>query len=88
MALGAQRIDVARLVFASTAISVGSGILAGLALTLGANRLLASWSGGAWNNPLILLGTVLLLAIVAVMACAIPAFRAVSVNPMTALRRE
>jgi predicted permease len=88
MALGAQRSHVARLVFASTAISVGSGILAGLALTLGANRLLANWSGGTWNNPLILSGTVLLLAIVAVMACAVPVFRAVSVNPMTALRHE
>ena len=88
MALGAQRSHVARLVFASTAISVGGGILAGLALTLATNRLLASWSGGAWNNPLILSGTVLLLAVVTAVACAVPVFRAVSVNPMRALRHE
>lgn len=88
MALGARRAHVARLVFASTVVSVGSGIFAGLALTLATNHLLASWSSGEWNNPAILAGAALLLSVVAVVACSIPAFRAASVEPMTALRHE
>jgi MacB-like periplasmic core domain len=41
MALGAQPGDVMKIVFASTVVSVGSGIAAGLALTLMMNRILA-----------------------------------------------
>ena len=88
MALGAHRGHVLRIVFASTAFSVGGGILAGLLLTLASNRLLASWSAGTSNNPLILFGVTLLLAAVAGIACAVPARRAASVDPMTALRHE
>lgn len=46
MALGAQPGDVMRIVFSSTVVSVGSGIAAGLALTLMMNRILESWVGG------------------------------------------
>src|SRR5271170_7103234 len=88
MALGAQRTHLLRIVFASTAFSVGGGILAGLVLTLASNQLLASWSAGTSSNPLILLGVTLLLTVVAGVACAVPARRAASVDPMTALRCE
>jgi predicted permease len=86
MALGAQRSHVLRIVFASTALSVAGGIVAGLVLTLALNKLLASWSADASSNPLILLAVTLLLGLVGAIACAVPARRAASVDPMTALR--
>jgi predicted permease len=88
MALGAQRGDVMRVVFASTLGSVGFGILAGLALTLAMNKILAKWAQGNSRDPLLLLAGTLLLSFVSGVACAIPAWRAAQVDPMTALRCE
>ncbi len=88
LALGAARMDVVRLVFLSTAFSVGGGLLAGLVLSLALNRVLAKWAEGSVRNPLILLVVMLLMAIVAGVACSLPARRASSVDPTTALRYE
>jgi predicted permease len=88
MALGAGRVHVFRIVMASAAVSVGIGIVAGLALSLGLNRVLAGWLGNTTNHPLIALGVSFLLLAFAAMACLVPARRALLVNPMTALRRE
>src|SRR5205823_1087687 len=73
MALGAQPTQVMRIVFASTVVSVGSGIAAGQALTLMMNRILESWAGGNARDPIILVGGALLLSLVAMVACAVPA---------------
>jgi predicted permease len=88
MALGAQRGHVLGIVFASTFASVGGGILAGLALTVAGNKLLAQWAEGSSRDPFILIAVTLLLAIVASIASALPARRASRVDPMTALRYE
>ena len=88
MALGAQPGDVIRIVFASTVASAGSGIAAGLALTLMMNRILERWAGGNARDPMILVGGTLLLSLVAVVACTIPARHASKVDPMVALRFE
>ena len=88
VALGAQRGHVLRIVFASTVASVGSGIIAGLLLTLALNKLLAQWAEGSSRDPLILLAVTVLLGLVAVVACAGPARKALAVDPMTALRYE
>ena len=88
MALGAQPGHVLRIVFGSTLVSVGSGIVAGLALTLAVNTILAKWATGNSRDPVILLAGALLLSVVAAIACAIPAWRASKVDPMTALRCE
>ncbi|PYU02236.1 MAG: ABC transporter permease, partial [Acidobacteria bacterium] len=88
MALGAQPTQVLRIVFASTVVSVGSGIAAGLALTLMMNRILESWVGGNARDPIILVGGALLLSLVAMLACAIPARHASRLDPMVALRNE
>jgi putative ABC transport system permease protein len=88
MALGAQRGHVLGIVFASTVASVGGGILAGIALTFAGNKLLAQWAEGSSRDPLILIAVTLLLALVAAVACALPARRASRVDPMTALRYE
>ena len=88
MALGAQRGHVLRIVFASTVVSVGGGILAGLALTVGLHKVLAQWAEGSSRDPLILLAVTALLSAVAAIACVLPARRASKVDPMTALRYE
>jgi predicted permease len=86
MALGAQRGHVLKIVFVSTVLSVGSGVAAGLVLTIALHRVLAHWSEGSSRDPLILLGVTLLLCVVAAIACAVPARRASRVDPAAALR--
>jgi ABC-type antimicrobial peptide transport system permease subunit len=88
MALGAQRGHVVGIVFSSTLVSVGSGIVAGLALTFALNRIVAQWAEGNAHDPLILLEGTVVLVLVAAVACVLPALRASRVEPMTALRCE
>ncbi len=88
MALGAQKLHVLKIVFASAGISVGVGILAGLGLSFALNRLIAQWVENASASPLILLAASFLLLGVAALACLLPARRASAVDPMTALRSE
>jgi predicted permease len=88
MALGAERGHVLRIVFASTVWSVAAGITAGMVLTAALSRVLASFSAQAAANPWMLIGTVGLMAMVALTACMAPALRAARVDPMTALRCE
>jgi predicted permease len=88
VALGAQRGHVLQIVFASTVVSVGSGVLVGVVLTLVLNPLLAQWVGGNLRDPMLLPAGALLLCLVAAIACLWPALRAAHVDPMTAVRCE
>ena len=88
MALGGQRWDVLKIVFASAGVSVVFGIVAGLGLSFALKQLIAQWVENASTNPLILLAASLLLLGVAALACLVPARRASAVDPMTALRSE
>lgn len=88
MALGAQSGDVLRLVFRSTAASIGAGLAAGVILSLILARVFATWTQETTRDPLILIGVILLLCAAAAAACLIPARRASSIDPMTALRYE
>jgi len=88
VALGARRRDLLRIVFASTLTSVGAGIIAGVALSVAISTILAKWAEGSVRDPVILLVGVLLLGLVAGIACGIPARHASDVDPMTALRCE
>lgn len=88
IALGAGRGHVLRMVFNSTALTVGIGIAAGVGLTLALHRVMASWAAESARDPLLLAGAAGLLALVATIACAVPAWRASGVDPMTAIRYE
>ena len=88
MALGAQRQDVLRIVFSSTMMSVGTGVLAGIVLSLAMKRIIAQWAQGSSISFAVLVGVTALLAAVAGVACALPAHRASTIDPMKALRYE
>jgi predicted permease len=88
MALGAQPRHVLREVFASTVVSVGGGLAAGVLLTLILSNVLARWAEGSSRDASVLFAAILLLSAVAAIACAGPARRASAVDPMTALRYE
>jgi predicted permease len=88
VALGAKRRDVLGLVFRSTVVSVGSGVVAGLILTVALNKVMQSWAAESSRDPLLLFAATCVLALVATAACALPAWRAAEVNPMTAIRYE
>jgi len=88
MALGARRAHVMRIVFQSALVSVGGGVVAGLALTFALNSVIARLAQGNAHDPAILLEGILVLLMSAGLACALPALRASRVEPMTALRCE
>jgi putative ABC transport system permease protein len=89
MALGAQKKDVLWNVLSSAGVSVGSGLLAGLALSFGLNRLISNWvQNSAAHDPLLILCASGVLLAAAAVACMVPSWRASSVDPMTALRCE
>jgi hypothetical protein len=88
MALGAQPAQLLRTVFASTLVNVGFGIAAGLLLAIVLSAVLEKWAGGTARDPLSLLAGSVVLAAVSAVACAIPARRAATVDPMRALRSE
>jgi predicted permease len=89
MALGAQPNDVLRLVIGHGAKMALIGVAVGIVAALGLTRLIANQLFGvSARDPLTFLGVALLLIIVAVSACYIPARRAMRVDPMVALRHE
>ena len=89
MALGAQTMDVLRLVVRQGMTPVVFGLVAGLAAALALGRLITSqlYQTSA-HNPLLLGGTAVILALAAFLACLLPARRATLLNPVAALRTE
>jgi ABC-type antimicrobial peptide transport system permease subunit len=89
MALGADRGKVVDLVLRSAFRRVATGLLLGLPLAIGAGRLIAAQLYGvAFWDPFALTIASASLACCAFVAAIIPAARAWSISPMTALRTE
>jgi predicted permease len=89
MALGAQEGDVLRLVVKQGLALAIVGAAVGIGVALGVTRYLTSMLYGVHANDPVTIGAVaVLLALVALAACYIPARRATRVDPMVALRYE
>jgi predicted permease len=89
MALGAQTADVLRLVVRQGMTPVIVGLVLGIAAALALGRLItAQLYEVSAHNPALLAATSATLAVVALLACLIPARRASLVNPIEALRTE
>ena len=89
MALGADQTNVIQLVLRGAFQRVLVGLLLGLPLAVGAGRLIASQLYGiSFWDPLALAVASGSLAVCAFVAAVIPARRAASISPMSALRTE
>jgi ABC-type antimicrobial peptide transport system permease subunit len=89
IALGAQRGGVLRLVVGQGIVLAITGAMVGIAVALGVTRYLKSMLYNIHaNDPATIAGVTILLTLVAVAACYIPARRAMRVDPMVALRYE
>jgi ABC-type antimicrobial peptide transport system permease subunit len=89
MALGAQRGTVYRLILQEAGWLIAAGIAIGLVCSMAAATLLRGLLFGVRSaDPEILAAVAAVLAVVAILACYIPARRAASINPVEALRAD
>jgi predicted permease len=89
MALGAKRQDVVRLMLGEAARVALLGVAVGLVGALAVTRLMSKLIFGiSAHDPLTFIAVSILLSLVALAACYIPARRASKVDPMVALRYE
>jgi ABC-type antimicrobial peptide transport system permease subunit len=89
VALGAQRSDVMRLVLGEGARMALVGVAAGIVVAFGLTRLMANQLFGVTaHDPTTYASVTALLILVALVACYVPARRAVRLDPVAALRCE
>ncbi len=89
MAMGAQRLDVMKLILGQGMALVGLGLALGLVAAVAAGHRLTSMLYGVSPTDLVTLAsTALILGLVALAANLLPAQRATGVNPVEVLRRE
>ncbi len=89
MALGADRLGIARSVLRGAFLQVGIGLLIGIPIAIGAGRLMSSslFQVRSWD-PSVLAISILLLGMSAAAASLLPARRAASTDPGKALRTD
>ncbi|MFZ0426732.1 MAG: FtsX-like permease family protein, partial [Acidobacteriota bacterium] len=89
MALGSSTETIFKLIFKQGIWILGIGFLIGLGGALALQRYVSSLLYGVRPlDPVVLLEGVLVLAVVALAACALPGLRATRIDPVVALRQE
>ena len=89
IALGATPRDLLTLVLRSGLLMIGAGIALGVAGALAVSRLMAgALFGVSAADPLTYVTVVGLLALTGLVACSVPAWRASTTEPVTALRSD
>jgi predicted permease len=89
MALGAAPSEVARMVLMRTSMLLAAGTAAGFALAFAAGQFFSQILYGiSAHDPVTYLCAIALMALIAFIACWVPARRAISVDPLTALRTD
>jgi len=89
MALGAQRGHIWQISLRSAGASVVTGVGVGVVLALVLGRVAAAqWAEVNSRDPLLLIGSAVVLMAAAMLACMLPARRAAKTEPVVALRYE
>jgi len=95
IALGAQKRDVMGLVMKESAVMITIGTVigllaarAGIRLLAGALAIIARTAGTSTSDPFLLIGAPLLLALLGLLSCYVPARKSTRVDPVVALRQE
>jgi len=89
MAVGAQAGNVIRLVMGQAVLVAALGAVLGVGLSLGVTRVLSTLLYGVKpSDPTTLLFVLVLMVLVAMLACLVPTRRATKVDPLVALRYE
>jgi ABC-type antimicrobial peptide transport system permease subunit len=88
LALGARPSSITRLVLGYGMRLTVIGGAVGMILGLGALRLIGGMLFGPWNSVPVVAVVGLVLSLVTLVACAIPAVRATATSPASALRSE
>lgn len=87
-ALGAGRGRIVNAAVQPAVMAVAAGLVAGVTLSVGLNKVVAQWSIGNLDDPVVLVVVSLILGVVTIMSAAIPANRAASIQPADALRTD
>jgi predicted permease len=88
MVLGAGRGRIVNAAVQPAVLAIVGGLFAGLALSVGLNKVVAQGSIGNLNDPVVLVAVSLVLCVAAMISAAIPANRAASIQPADALRSD
>ena len=88
MALGAQPRQILQMMLRQGIVIVGVGLAVGVLAALAAAKVVGTFLTVSPTDPVTYVAVSVLLAVVALAACAIPARRAMRVDPMVALHYE
>ncbi len=89
LALGAQKLDLLSLVVGQGILLLFAGMVIGVSAAIGLTRLMASMLYNVHpTDPVTFAGVAVMLTLVALAACLIPACRAMCIDPILALRNE